>query len=170
MKNLNDDYQKLVDAALVASKHLEGEEVSHCLVGRLGLAAHGYEAGNITDLELLLEAGEAFSAGRDGLCVTKAALPLSVGDVRVRWTTLEFPWEQSTFREELKTPRREDEVPIASLTAILCLLAMAGDKEALRMAFDDGAPAEDVLKILREHALHLADVVGNIYESRTRSR
>lgn len=168
MKSQNKN-QKLVDAALVASTQLVGQKVNHCLVGRLALAAHGYEAGEVSEIDFLLNAGDAFAAGKDGLCVTKAGLPLSVGDVRVKWATLELPWEQTVFREELIAPERQSgEVPIGSMPLILCLLAMSEDKAALRAAFDDGAGATEAVAILGEHVPHLADMVKNIYDSRER--
>ena len=147
----------LTEAALAASDHLTAQGVAHCLVGRLGLASHGYSTGEVIDeILILLDASEAFSQGDHGMVLTRASLPLSVGEIRVKWATLEEPWERRLWSKELALSTESENIALGSLPLIMCLKMMSDDEDALTLALRDGASGVAAREILAEHEPRLA--------------
>lgn len=158
--------QVLVDAALVASDHLTRVGVAHCLVGRLGLASHGFDVGNIDEVELLIDAGEAFSQGEDGLVLTKASLPLAVGEIKIKWATFDDDWEAKLWSKELAlVDDAEGNIPLAPLPLIMCIMMMSGGEAALSVALADGASGVAAQSILAKHEPRLASRLSAMMEA-----
>ena len=155
----------LTDAALAASDHLTAQGVAHCLVGRLGLASHGYSTGEVIDeILILIDAGEAFSQGDHGMVLTRASLPLSVGEIRVKWATLEEPWERRLWSKELALSTESENIALGSLPLIMCLM-MCDDEDALAQALRDGASGVAAHEILAEHEPRLAARLSAMMEA-----
>jgi hypothetical protein len=158
--------QVLVDAALVASDWFKQEDVAHCLVGRLGMASHGFDAGDMPDeVVFLVDASEAFSQGPSSMVLTKVALPLSVGKTRVKWSSLDEDWEVKLWSKELSLPEKDGDLPVAPLPLIICGMMMEGDEAALSVALKDGASAVAALGILTKHAPRLASRLSAMMEA-----
>jgi hypothetical protein len=153
--------QALVDAAVAASSQLTAANVPHCLVGRLGLLSHGFgdeDTDVIEEIEFLVDSSAAFtSVASSNVLVVKAALPISSGGFKVKWCSLEEPWEFPLWSSELVTPKKDGDIPVASLPVILCQLMMADDEESVTEAVRDGAPMDEPLDILTKWRPDLSD-------------
>ena len=58
------------------------------------------------------------------MVLTRASLPLSVGEIRVKWATLEEPWERRLWSKELALPTESENIALGSLPLIMCLMMM----------------------------------------------
>jgi hypothetical protein len=159
--------QVLVDAALVASDQLTREGVAHCLVGKLGMASHGFDVGQeIHEIEMLVDASEAFSQGEEGMVLTKAALPLSVGEIRVKWNSFDKDWETKLWSKELMlVDDKSGSVPLAPLSLVMCFMMMSGDEASVSAALKDGASGIATLSILSKHQPRLASRLSAMIEA-----
>jgi len=157
-ENIRDEHQAIVDAAIAASGQLVATKVPHCLVGRLGLLSRGHSDGMkqpIEEITFLVDQEAAFMTTSSKVVVVKVALPLAVGDFRVKWCSLEEDWESAAWAKELAMPKNDGDIPVASLTVILCMMMMSGDDESVVGAITDGADASEARSILTKWKPHL---------------
>lgn len=149
--------QVLIDAAVTASEQLTSEKVPHCLVGRLAMSSHGYDAGIVEDVMFLIDASAAFVLdSKTEMVVTKVALPVAVGDVKIKWCSFENDWEADAWSKELSLPASPGATPIAPLPVALCLMMLSGDDKGVMAALADGAHGDVSHSILAKHAPRLA--------------
>lgn len=140
----------IADAAVEASRYLSEQGVAHCLVGRLGVLSHGYDCEAPTHVTFLIDADVAFTSAGHGIVATKASLPLSVGNIRVKWSTFEKSWEHATWAHELALSM-DDEVPVAPIDLLLYLLMVDDDESSVRAAVANGAPFVSISETLKAH-------------------
>jgi hypothetical protein len=165
-------HQDLIEAAFAASAQLAKEEVAHCLVGRLGLALHGFDPGDVPgEVSFLLDEDSAFYfPDRGKVRLTRVSLPLSVGGVIVKWCSFEHPWEKAIWDVDLGFPDADGDsneplIPLAPLSLILCTLMLTGDEVAVSSAVRDEVPTSQVLATLQKHSpregARLAAIIAN---------